>query len=161
MREVININKNWLFSKKEQPVPKTLPEDWESVNLPHTWNGTDGQDGGNDYYRGKCCYVKLLKKADLGEKPVHYIQFDGVNSSAEVWWNGEKIGSHDGGYSAFRVRIPEISDENILTVYADNSPNDTVYPQVADFTFYGGLYRGVKLISVPSVHFDLDYYGGP
>ena len=46
------------------------------------------------------------------------IQFDGVNSSAEVWWNGEKIGSHDGGYSAFRVRIPEISDENILTVYA-------------------------------------------
>ena len=99
MREVININKNWLFSKKEQPVPKTLPEDWESVNLPHTWNGTDGQDGGNDYYRGKCCYVKLLKKADLGEKPVHYIQFDGVNSSAEVWWNGEKIGSHDGGYS--------------------------------------------------------------
>ena len=51
MREVININKNWLFSKKEQPVPKTLPEDWESVNLPHTWNGTDGQDGGNDYYR--------------------------------------------------------------------------------------------------------------
>ena len=50
--------------------------------MPHTWNGTDGQDGGNDYYRGKCCYVKLLKKADLGEKPVHYIQFDGVNSSA-------------------------------------------------------------------------------
>ena len=88
----------------------------------------------NDYYRGKCCYVKLLKKADLGEKPVHYIQFDGVNSSAEGWLNGEKIGSHDVGYSAFRVRIPEISDENILTVYADNSPNDTVYPQVADFT---------------------------
>ena len=159
MREVININKNWLFSKKEQPVPKTLPEDWESVNLPHTWNGTDGQDGGNDYYRGKCCYVKLLKKADLGEKPVHYIQFDGVNSSAEVWWNGEKIGSHDGGYSAFRVRIPEISDENILTVYADNSPNDTVYPQVADFTFYGGIYRDVTVIGVDESHFDLEFYG--
>lgn len=159
MREVININKNWLFSKKEQPVPKTLPEDWESVNLPHTWNGTDGQDGGNDYYRGKCCYVKLLKKADLGEKPVHYIQFDGVNSSAEVWWNGEKIGSHDGGYSAFRVRLPEISDENILTVYADNSPNDTVYPQVADFTFYGGIYRDVTVIGVDESHFDLEFYG--
>ena len=159
MREVININKNWLFSKKEQPVPKTLPEDWESVNLPHTWNGTDGQDGGNDYYRGKCCYVKLLKKADLGEKPVHYIQFDGVNSSAEVWWNGEKIGSHDGGYSAFRVRIPKISDENILTVYADNSPNDTVYPQVADFTFYGGIYRDVTVIGVDESHFDLEFYG--
>lgn len=159
MREVININKNWLFSKKEQPVPKTLPEDWKSVNLPHTWNGTDGQDGGNDYYRGKCCYVKLLKKADLGEKPVHYIQFDGVNSSAEVWWNGEKIGSHDGGYSAFRVRIPEILDENILTVYADNSPNDTVYPQVADFTFYGGIYRDVTVIGVDESHFDLEFYG--
>ena len=89
----------------------------------------------------------------------NYIQFDGVNSSAEVWWNGEKIGSHDGGYSAFRVRIPEISDENILTVYADNSPNDTVYPQVADFTFYGGIYRDVTVIGVDESHFDLEFYG--
>lgn len=68
MREVININKIGFF-KKEQPVPKTLPEDWESVNLPHTWNGTDGQDGGNDYYRGKCCYVKLLKKRIWAKNP--------------------------------------------------------------------------------------------
>ena len=161
MREIININKDWRFSKQAQQVPKALPEDWEHVNLPHTWNGTDGQDGGNDYYRGKCCYVKSLKKSELVGGPIHYLQFDGVNSSAEVWWNGEKICSHDGGYSTFRVKLPEIAEENLLTVFADNSPNDTVYPQVADFTFYGGIYRDVTVIGVNESHFDLDYYGAP
>lgn len=41
-----------------------------------------------------------------------------------------------------------------------NEYKDSVYPQSADFTFYGRLYRGVNLISVPDTHFDLDYFGG-
>ena len=45
------------------------------------------------------------------------------------------------------------------SVAVDNAPNDHVYPQMADFTFYGGLYRDVNVISVPETHFDLDYYG--
>ena len=43
----------------------------------------------------------------------------------------------------------------------DNAPNDTVYPQTADFTFYGGLYRNVNIIAVAESHFDLEYYGAP
>ena len=161
MRQILNINKDWRFSKKPQSTPTALPTDWEPVDLPHTWNGTDGQDGGNDYYRGKCAYAKVLTADELGSAPVHYLQFDGVNSSAEVYWNGRQIVRHDGGYSTFRAKLPEILPENLLVVYADNSPNQTVYPQVADFTFYGGIYRDVTVLAVEESHFDLDYYGAP
>ena len=161
MRQIININKDWRFSRNPQSTPTALPTDWESVDLPHTWNGTDGQDGGNDYYRGKCAYAKVLTADELGSAPVHYLQFDGVNSSAEVYWNGRQIAKHDGGYSTFRAKLPEILPENLLVVYADNSPNETVYPQMADFTFYGGIYRDVTVLGVEESHFDLDYYGAP
>ena len=51
MRNIKNINENWVFVKEKEKEKST-------VNLPHTWNGIDGQDGGNDYYRGKCTYIK-------------------------------------------------------------------------------------------------------
>lgn len=161
MRNIEIINKQWLFKKGEGTVPNAIPADWESLDLPYTWNGKDGQDGGNDYYRGKGCFVKELAKSDFPDGEEHYIQFDGVNSSTEVYFNGKKIVSHDGGYSTFRAKIEGIQDTNILVVIADNSPNEYVYPQVADFTFYGGIYRDVKLIGVAENHFDLDYYGAP
>ncbi len=161
MRKVKNINNGWFFSKTAKSAPVTVPKDWESINLPHTWNGDDGQDGGNDYYRGKCFYAKALSKSDFPEGEVFYLQFDGVNSSAEVFFNGKSLKKHDGGYSSFRVKLDEIQNENILAVSADNSVNDYVYPQVADFTFYGGIYRDVSIIAVGKEHFELDYYATP
>lgn len=161
MRNIKNINDNWLFSKEAKSIPHLMPHDWEKVNLPHTWNGTDGQDGGNDYYRGTCYYVKQLSLADFGDEDEYYLQFDAVNSSAKVYFNGELVAQHDGGYSAFRAKLGNIQESNLLVVAADNSPNDYVYPQTADFTFYGGIYRSVKLIGVSKSHFDLDYFGAP
>ena len=161
MREIKLIDEKWAFSKDYKDVPVAFPEDWQIVNVPHTWNGVDGQDGGNDYYRGKCCYVKSLSADDFEKGKINYIQFDAVNSSAEVYFNSELLAKHDGGYSAFRVKVENIKDDNLLVVFADNSPNERVYPQNADFTFYGGIYRDVKIISVDDCHFDLDYYGAP
>ena len=162
MRTIKCINENWLFTMDEKANPSVLPTGAEELTLPHTWNGKDGQDGGNDYKRQTCWYFKEIAKADLtGEE--NYLEFDAVNSSAEIFWNGNSILVHHGGYSRFRVKIPTeaIAETNILAVSADNSPNDRVYPQNADFTFYGGIYRGVKIVSVPSAHFDLEYYGAP
>ncbi len=152
MRNILNINENWNFTKEGKT---------EKVNLPHTWNGTDGQDGGNDYYRGTCCYEKEIAKDAMPEGDEIYIQFDGVNSSAKVYFNGKEIAVHHGGYSTFRARLENIKETNQIKVEADNSPNDFVYPQMADFTFYGGIYRDVTLIGVPKKHFDLDYCGAP
>ena len=152
MRNIININEGWSFTKEGST---------QTVNLPHTWNGTDGQDGGNDYYRGTCTYEKEIQKKDMPEGDEVYIQFDGVNSSAKVYFNGKEIAVHHGGYSTFRARLDNIKETNTIRVEADNSPNDSVYPQMADFTFYGGIYRDVTLIGVPKNHFDLDYFGAP
>ena len=161
MRNIKVINGGWLFSKTAKSAPNALPTDWTALDLPYTWNGKDGQDGGNDYYRGTCYFAKSLKANELPEGEVKYLQFDGVNSSCVVFWNGKEITKHDGGYSTFRVKLENINDENLLVVAVDNSANDRVYPQNADFTFYGGIYRDVSVISVPENHFDLDYYGAP
>ena len=161
MRQTVNLNHKWAFSKEAAEVPAEFPKNWVFVNLPHTWNAIDGQDGGNDYYRGTCYYAKQILKSELPQNARYYLEFCGANASAQVYWNGECIGRHDGGYSTFRTKIPEaLQDENLLVVSVDNGENETVYPQMADFTFYGGLYRDVNLIAVSDAHFDLEYYGG-
>ena len=161
MRTVNIINKDWHFTKQQPNLPISNFEGWQKLDLPYTWNGKDGQDGGNDYYRGTCYFAKELSKTSFEKDKVHYLQFDGVSSSCDVYFNGKKITHHDGGYSTFRVELSEILDNNMLVVAVDNSPNDRVYPQTADFTFYGGIYRDVSIISVNKNHFELDYYGTP
>ena len=159
MRNILNLNENWLFVKDTTDV--SLREG-EKINLPHSWNAIDGQDGGNDYFRGSCLYVKTLNKADLPAADCYYLEIRGANSSADVYVGGEKLAHHDGGYSTWRVNITDkITDTTEIAVIVDNSANDTVYPQMADFTFYGGIYRDVNLICVNKTHFDLDYYGAP
>ena len=161
MRTVFNINKGWRFAKTAE-IPALLPADWEGVNVPHSWNAIDGQDGGNDYFRGTACYAKTVSKADLPVADRYYLEIRGANSSADVYLDGEKLAHHDGGYSTWRVELTDrLTDENLLVIAVDNAPNDKVYPQVADFTFYGGLYRDVNIVCVSQSHFDLDYFGGP
>ena len=162
MRNILNFNENWAFIKGAQEVPTEILESFEKVNLPHSWNAFDGQDGGNDYYRGTGYYVKKFNKSDLPEGNQHYLEIRGANSSADVILNGKELMHHDGGYSTWRVNLTDnLQEENLLVVKVDNSANDRVYPQMADFTFYGGLYRDVNIISVSDSHFDLDYFGAP
>lgn len=161
-----NINTGWQFTKDVIPVQEgtsvLIQGSWESVDLPHTWNGEDGQDGGNDYHRGTCLYAKKITRAELGDAPVIYLEFEGANSSATLYVNGKEACHHDGGYSTWRVNVTDLlSEENEVVVAVDNAANDHVYPQMADFTFYGGLYRSVNVIGVSETRFDLDYYGGP
>ena len=132
----------------------------QKVTLPHTWNAVDGQSA-SDYYRGNCTYIKKFVKPELGKDEELFLEINGANSSSKVILNGKELACHDGGYSTYRVKLTEdLLDENELQIEVDNSANDHVYPQKADFTFYGGLYRDVKLIIVPKTHFDLEYFGG-
>lgn len=161
MRKVYNFNTKWAFSKEATEVPKSMPKKWYWVNLPHTWNNIDGQDGGSDLYRGTAYYANELEKIELPEGSQYFLEFLGVNSSATLYVNGKKLAHHDGGYSTWRVNITDVlEDKNLFVVEVDNSENDRVYPQNADFTFYGGIYRNVNIISVGGSHFDLEYYGG-
>ena len=154
MRHIINLNQQWEFTD--------LDGVKSALDLPHTWNNIDGQDGGNDYRRGTCLYEKQFSKPDFDiEKQRVYLEFHGVNASAKVELNGKTVMTHDGGYSTFRSDITALLEkENTMKVWVDNGVNDRVYPQKADFTFYGGIYRDVDLLVVNKNHFDLDYFGG-
>ena len=161
MRTVINFNRKWAFTKRCTELPTALPLDWDFVNVPHCWNAIDGQDGDNDYWRGTGWYVKSFAKSELPVSERYYLELRGTNSSADVYLNGKSLAHHDGGYSTWRVDLTgAMAEQNLLVVTVDNTANDKVYPQMADFTFYGGMYRDVNLICVPESHFDLDYFGG-
>ena len=220
MRRTILFHESWYFTKKtdidlgkaaikEGIGRETFTcEDMEAVTLPHTWNAMDGQDGGNDYYRGRCLYVKnfpdprqienafagsiknadsveVEKNADSSQKQIEkrnaigsvchedndekklpqkqgslsrvYLELEGAAMTAEVYLNGIFLKRHEGGYSTFRVELTEaLKPENQICIYVDNRENDRVYPQKADFTFYGGIYRDVKLILTEEAHFALE-----
>ncbi len=162
MRSIYSINNDWLFLKNTATAPSYLPEGGERVDLPHTWNGIDGQDGGNDYFRGTSCYVRSIKKSELPEGELYFLEINGANSSCDVYMNGKRLCHHDGGYSTFRVNITAtLREDNCLSVLVDNSACDNVYPQTADFTFYGGLYRNVNIIAASTTHFALEELGTP
>lgn len=152
MRNEYLLNDNWSFIKEGKE---------EKINLPHTWNSVDGQTGPEQYYRGICTYIKEFDRPLVESNQRCYIEFRGVNSSCKVYLNGQEVVSHDGGYSTFRADLTDyLANKNELKVYVSNEPNDKVYPQRADFTFYGGIYRDVYLVIVDESHFDLDYFGG-
>ena len=67
-------------------------ENMAVVALPHTWNNYDGQDGGNDYWRGIGTYEIDLPNPTAGKK--QYIEIQGANSSAKLYVNGKEIAQH-------------------------------------------------------------------
>lgn len=163
MRKTTPINDEWYFTAKNTlPLPCVDFEGWETVTLPHTWNADDGQDGGADYFRGECRYYKELWLPSKNKCKKYYLRFGAASYRARVVLNGKELGSHLGGYSAFVFDATEAIRKgmNELLVYVSNAPATDVYPQMADFTFYGGLCREVSLIELEGTHFDVAYYGG-
>ncbi|MBQ6145651.1 MAG: glycoside hydrolase family 2 protein, partial [Clostridia bacterium] len=159
MRKITTISDDWRFLKADLPIEQAVAyaERGEAVRLPHTWNAIDGQDGGNDYHRGRCWYVREVKAEELSGE-VSFLEVNGASHTAEVYLDGQLLVRHEGGYATFRVELPHPGTRAIAV---DNRDSDRVYPQKADFTFYGGLYRDVNIVSVPSEHFELAKDGTP
>ncbi len=163
MRKIQVLKKGWRFLKNASSAENAAAaaDQGVPVSLPHTWNAEDGQDGGNDYHRGQCWYVRELSEEELAGECV-FLEINGAAMTAEVYLNGRRLARHEGGYSAFRVDLSEVREEkNVLVLSVSNESNDRVYPQKADFTFYGGLYREVRLITVPKEHFEMLQDGTP
>ena len=158
---------NWRFFKGsfeniEQIGDIDNNPEWEHINLPHTWNMVDGEDGGSDYYRGDGWYYKKFNVPDSFLNKQVFIEFLGANSVSDVYINGTWLGQHKGGYTAFRYDITKyiyFNKENVLLVKVSNKHDPTVIPQSGDFTFFGGIYRDVTLIACEKVHVDLLDYG--
>jgi beta-galactosidase len=130
---------------------------WPTVRLPHTWNAADGANGGGDYARGTGWYVRRFRVDPGWAGRRIFIQFDGASRVTTVYLNGRKIGEHAGGFARFRFDLTdalEFDRENLLVV-AVNNAEDGFAPVTADFTFFGGLYRGVRLLAVDPLHVDV------
>lgn len=164
MRKRIAMNEGWRFIRENMEHAENEEfndRHWSTVNIPHTWNAIDGANG-YEYYQGACWYRKRfpVEPSYAGNKI--FIEFEGSNSITNVYVNGQHMGEHKGGYSTFRFDITDVvrfGADNMLAVKVDNTVVDDVYPQKADFTFYGGIYRNVNLVVVNAVHFDLLDYG--
>ena len=159
MRQSIDFNDNWQFSKDRV---HQMP-----VQLPHTWNAIDGMDGKGEYDRGEYFYTKQFPTPALADGERAVLEVLAAGLSAHVFLNGKQIGAHEGGYSSFTADMTDALQPadfqsaplNTLTIAVDNRNRSNIYPQMADFTFYGGLYRGVRLLLLPRVHFDVSFHG--
>ncbi|MGA9519603.1 MAG: glycoside hydrolase family 2 TIM barrel-domain containing protein [Trichococcus sp.] len=164
MRKVIHFNQDWKFIKQDEDQAMGIDFDdrnWKVVQIPHTWNAIDGANG-FAYHKGACWYRKEFTIDDSAQGNKVYVEFEGANSITDVYLNGQHLGQHRGGYSTFRFDLTEAIDfdaKNTLAVKVDNTVVDDVYPQMADFTFYGGIYRDVNLVIANPVHFDLMDHG--
>lgn len=135
---------------------------WSHVTLPHTFNGSDGDDGGG-YYRGPAWYRAHIEmgRKDPGRR--YYLVFDGAALATGAWVNGRKVGRHEGGYARFRLDVTDalLVGRNTIAVRVDNSKVPQIAPLGGDFTVFGGLYRPVSLVSTDDVHIDMMDHGGP
>ncbi len=167
LRTDLNLNRGWKFIREDKEDAYSIGYDdaeWEPINIPHTWNNLDGQDGGDDYYRGIAWYRKKFNIDDSAENKRFYIQFDGSNLVTDVYINGNYLGNHEGGYTAFRFDITpyiNVGGENIIAVKVDNSLNENIPPFFGDYTFFGGIYRDVHLLITDDIHIDTLDYASP
>jgi beta-galactosidase len=151
-RSVIDLNGDWKFVRADRfgaAAPEFDDSSWEAVTLPHTWNNLDGEDGGDNYYRGAGWYRRhLTLDADSAGKSL-FLKFDGASSVTDVFVNGKPAGRHKGMFGAFCFDVTGLmntSGDNVLAVRADNGKDPDVPPNSADFTFFGGIYRSVHLL---------------
>lgn len=170
-RREILINEGWNFgfqSISDAPAEPDFDDSgWEPVELPHTWNNKDAQDGAaggrgeSDYRRDVGWYRKNLEWEEGFEGKEIYLEFLGAAIKAEVFVNGESVGTHEGGYTAFCCDITgELHPgENLVAVKVDNREDQNIAPLSGDFNFYGGIYRNVSLIVTDPVHGDLMDHG--
>ncbi|OCT11458.1 beta-galactosidase [Paenibacillus pectinilyticus] len=160
MRKTIGFNNTWKFIRQNIEHAESVEfthENWQSITIPHTWNSVDGANG-YEYHQGACWYRKTFTVEPAYEGNRLFIEFQGSNSITDVYVNGQHLGQHKGGYSIFRFDVTDVvkyGTANVLAVKVDNTVVDDVYPQKADFTFYGGIYRDVNMVVTSPVHFDL------
>ncbi|HEY5585747.1 MAG TPA: glycoside hydrolase family 2 TIM barrel-domain containing protein [Ruminiclostridium sp.] len=171
-REVLNLSNSWKFYKGIlNGSEKEVFDDtkWDSIDLPHTWNNLDGQDGGGDFYRGDGWYRKhfTVNECQFGKKV--YVQFDGICQVSDVYVNGKHIGQHIGSFATFRYDITSLlrfGEDNIIAVKANNERSGGIAPyQIGnqdlwvDFTMFGGIYREVHLLITDKLQIDPLFFG--
>lgn len=155
--KVVDLNDKWLFTKEDSNnyIGKEIDKG-ENINLPHCFNSIDGQSG-DGMFKGECCYQKRINIIEEELNKFIFLEIGAASLVSKVYVNGQLAGGSNCGFSMYRVFLNDFlkCGDNIISIIVDNSRHDDVYPLMADFSFYGGIYREVKLLIVDGIHFDL------
>jgi beta-galactosidase len=165
-RNPVSLSSGWKFNRADvanAQSPTFNDQAWSDVNLPHTWNAQDGQDGGGNYYRGAGWYRRHYTVPAIYAGRSLYLWFDGASLTADVYVNGSFAGSHQGGFTSFQLEVTPymyVGADNVIAVRVSNAYNASIPPLSGDFTLFGGLHRGVYLLATDKVQIrDLPYAG--
>ncbi len=176
LRQKFDFTQNWTFAKgnpKNAEKPTFNDKDWTRINLPHTWNRTDLYDDRNindgldiyaNYYRGDAWYRKTFAPPTSAKGKKLWIEFEAANQVADVYLNGEHLGSHIGGYLNFKFDLTskiQFGKPNTLAVKVNNEFNVDIPPHVGDFNFGGGLTRECSLIITDNAYIASTYLTTP
>jgi beta-galactosidase len=164
-RTKTSLNMGWKFTRSDVADARASvfnDSSWQRISLPHTWNVEDPWDDEPGYYRGVGWYRRDLI-IPSGLNRCYFLYFEGANQVADVFVNGERAGSHIGGYSAFAFDVTRLvrPGRNVIAVRVDNKFDEDVPPLTADFNFYGGIYRDVWLIATNNVHLTVTDHASP
>ena len=142
----ITFNNEWLFTENFD----AGFDEAVSVRLPHTakeipYNYINCRD-----YQMVCGYRKIFTAPGDWQGKKLILRFDGAAHEATVFCNGERVGYHACGYTAFCVDITDLvrlGGENVIDVRLDTRESLNIPPFgfVIDYLCYGGLYREVTL----------------
>jgi beta-galactosidase len=177
-RQIIDLSKDWRFRYGSEDTKITEggfdDSGWDKVDVPHTWNRMGEyaleRSSATNNKQGTGWYRLTMNAPAASKGQRQYLDFAGVGIIADVWVNGVHVGQHKGAYSRFRLDVTaqwKPGAANLVVVKADNSKptkdNSTseTLPLSGDFFVYGGLYRGVSLITADSASIDLMDFGGP
>jgi beta-galactosidase len=151
-RADVELDSGWRFIRQDVSGAEASAfddGDWQTVTLPHTWNNLDGQDGGNDYYRGVGWYRRHLAVDGQYAGRSLFLRFDGAATVADVFVNGKPAGTHRGNFAAFCFDVTSllrVGQDNVIAIKVNNAHDPDIPPLSGDFTVFGGLYRSVHLL---------------
>ena len=157
-RLVLPLNRNWRFSRTVVDGAHTRDFDdsgYERVVIPHTnirlpWHSFDEKS-----YEFVSSYRRRFKLPPQARGRRVFVDFEGVMTASTVWINGEQLGEYKGGYTPFSFDLTphlDFNGENLLAVDVDSSERPDIPPfgHQIDYLTFGGIYREVSLLIVPS-----------
>ncbi|WP_187774765.1 glycoside hydrolase family 2 TIM barrel-domain containing protein [Pedobacter sp. BS3] len=160
------LNAGWQFHRGDIKnyflrSPATDNTQWQTINIPHTWNATDIlPQHKRTPYRDIGFYKKTIRNFVKQNDQRYYLYFEGANQETDLYINNQKAGNHKGGYTAFCFDITSYlkTGDNVITIRVNSLFNADIPPLSADFTFFGGIYRDVYMITTAGLHFTLSDY---
>lgn len=160
-RQAISLNGPWQFQRDQAPTNQ-----WKQVPVPSTFQEHEG-----NAFHGVGWYRREVAPFALPPGQRVLLHFEAAATAAEVWWNGQRLGNHLGGWTPFRFDVTDLVRQaaagrpHEVRVRLDEKVGHNTQGFLTIIEpHFGGLWQEVKLLLVPETYIDdlqLHTYGNP